>query len=204
MISGLSRREKNIILIGFLIAFVMVVYLYLAQPAWQEYVTRKTELAALEQNVAVLEAAEKKLPERKENIVQLKNEITALRAQLPVTKETAGMVYMLNTYTVATGVILNEFKAGDFQENGAVPSTYILPTSIRVTGTYPQLRQFVAKMENPQRLLHINGLSIEQDGNLVKGNFSVSAFSVKTGDQELNKRETIPRSPASGKPNPFL
>ncbi|MBU7008765.1 type 4a pilus biogenesis protein PilO [Phosphitispora fastidiosa] len=204
MISGLSRREQNIILIGILVAFVAVFYVYLVQPVWQELAARKLELSALEEKLAVLEGEQKRLEDQKGDTEQLKKEVGVLRAQLPVTRETAGLIHMLYSYAVATGVTVNEFNTGEFAENTAVPGTRILPVSIKISGTYTQLRQFAAKLEKPQRLLYINGMSIDQYGNNVKGNISLSVFSAKTGNSALNNQDSIPRSPAKGKNNPFV
>lgn len=204
-LATLSRREQNILIIGSAVIIVLLFILYFLQPEWEKYNNEKADLVSLVAKRDTLKAVKMKEQKTKpESIVSLKNQIKALRGNLPVTRETAGLVYLLDSAAKETGANIVEITTGDITQNKNIKGTIILPVNLRITGTYEQIRNFVIKLENLKRLNHISEINVKTSENCLEGDISMEVYSWALGETSLNDTLSIPKSPVMGKPDPFL
>lgn len=204
MLANLSRREQNILTIGSGVIIVMLFFIYFLQPEWEKYSSDKTNLASLLAKVEMLKADKVKQSHQKtESIASLKSQIRSYRRNLPVTRETAGLVFLLDSAAKETGANLIEIQTGDFSENKNIKGTKILPVNLRVTGDYRQVRDFIIKLEDLTRLNHITGASVKVANGIIEGDISTQIYSWGSGDPSLNDTLSIPKSPVMGKPDPY-
>lgn len=205
MTAKLGQREQNILIAGGTFAFIMLFFIYFLFPKWDQYNASQINLSNLKNRIETLKVERaKKLREKPESVEELKNQIRALRRQLPVTRETAGLFNFLITAANDAQVNLYQVNVGELKENNAVKGTKILPVNLKVNGSYSQLKNFTINLENLTRLNHITNVKFIREADAsVTIDLSMEVYSWAAGDPSLNDSVVIPVSSLPGKPDPF-
>lgn len=235
MMTKVSRREQNVLIAGGTLVFILLFVIYLLQPKWEKNESDQAALIELQNKIDTLKVERaNKLKEKPETVESLKNQIRSLRSQLPVTKETAGFMNFIITAADTAGLNLMDISAGDQSkepsngnssdgnskqssrddsknkrdykgESTFVRGTTILPVTVRVLGSYKQVRDFTMSLESLKRLNHIKSIIFARDelSGILMCEIALDVYSWEKGDPALNDPNTIPKSKLPGKIDPY-
>ena len=203
----LTSREQNLIMAAAALVFCALFITYLIIPLWQTYGLVKIDLDNTTAGWNKLQA-QKKAGTANQDIEKIESEVKLMRKQIPSAADTAELVFYLNQAAGKTGVSLDGFevmmpesKNSNQDQEQNVKS---LDAKVKITGTYSQIRNFVAQTEGLARLTHNQAMTIVESrtspGNL-ESTVEFKAFFEGYGTRK-DYASDVPRSGA-GRPTPF-
>lgn len=161
----LTTREQNLIIAGAALVFCVVFIVYLIIPFWQSYSLVKNDLD--NETASLQKLQKKKAGAAKQDIEKIGNEVKQMRKQIPSAANTAELVFYLNQAAGKTGVSLDGFEVlpGNKNRNkdqDQEQDVKSLDARVKITGTYGQIRNFLAQTEGLTRLTHNLALTIAE------------------------------------------
>jgi len=144
---------------------------------------KRTELEQLQQEIEKGRAAERKLPQFREEVKRLELELSKLLQILPSKRNTEELIKRIETLTRQGDFTLKKFTPGEF-----VPKEFYSewPIDIVVDGTYHNLALFFDRMSRFSRIINVEDMRITSldnvPGKSIAANFVAKTF-IYTGDE---------------------
>lgn len=155
--------------------------------------TKRADLEVLHQEIQKGLAAERKLPQFREEVRRLELELAKLLQVLPSKRNTEELIKRIETLTRQGDFTLRKFTPGDF-----VPKEFYAewPIDISLEGTYHNLALFFDRMSRFSRIINVEDLRVTALDNVPQksiGAVFVAKTFIYTGDEQ-------PAAPAEGQP----
>lgn len=201
----LTTREQNLIIAGAALVFCVLFIVYLIVPFWQSYSLVKKDLDNATSSLQKLQ--EKKAGAAKQDMEKIGNEVKQMRKQIPSAADTAELVFYLNQAAGKTGVSLDGFEVlpGNKNRNQEQEQDVkSLNARVKITGTYGQIRNFLAQTEGLTRLTHNLALTIAESRTIpgkLEGTIEFKAF-YEANSSRQDYVSDVPKS-LTGRPTPF-
>lgn len=144
---------------------------------------KRTQLESLQQEIQKGRAAERKLPQFREEVRRLELELGKLLQVLPSKRNTEELIKRIETLTRQGDFTLRKFTPGEF-----VPKEFYAewPIDIALEGTYHNLALFFDRMSRFSRIINVEDLKIGALENVppksISANFVAKTF-IYTGDE---------------------
>ena len=157
----MSRRERNILLIGFLVIVLLAVgyfFLFLRpllnnlDERAQERTDKQAQLANLQQQVAELEAVRQNAPE-------IERQLLELSKRIPTQPEIPTLVVQIEEIADAAGVTQLSIEPGDVEPPPGGGDFSVVPVTMSFTGTYEQMQDFLLRTRNLARLVTVRSVT---------------------------------------------
>lgn len=165
----LSKREIILLSVLAVLASITIVYLYLWQPL-------RTQLFALNQEVAQLESALSRLEPwqyseelLRAEIDELKNRVSAAAAALELGIPLPEFLVMIEDSADTTGVSLRNTSLYLTELGGG--------STMEVSGSYEGVYRFLSILEEHDKALQIESLQLNTQGTEVNGSLRLRLFS---------------------------
>lgn len=166
----------------------------------RDLAAKKNEYNELQEKIARGRAAERRLPQLREEVRRIELDLKRLLEILPTKRNTEDLIKRVEALT----------RQGDFFLKSFTPKDYInkdfyaeWPIDISVDGTYHNLALFFDRMARFQRIINIETLTMSGYPDAAGGRTIGAVFTAKTfiyiGDQGGSGS---PTSPAAPKPAP--
>jgi type IV pilus assembly protein PilO len=161
-----SRRDRNILLLGLLVILLLVVayYLLFLRPLLntlderaQERDDKQAQLASLQQEVAGLEAVRRNAPETERQLLELSKRI-------PTQPEIPSLVVQIEEIAGASGVTQLSIIPGDVEPPPGGGDFSVVPVTMSFQGTYEQMQDFLLRTRNLARLITVRSVTYCRPG----------------------------------------
>lgn len=166
---------------------------------------KKNEIAALEEKINQGRAAERRLPQLREEVRRIELELQRLLLILPTAKNTEELIKKIEALTRQGDFFLKKFSPKDFVRKDFYAEW---PIEIQLDGTYHNLALFFDKLARFSRIINVEdlvmtGYSGEAMGRTLGAGFVMKTF-VYLGDPVEEKPAAAPApkpaAAAGGKP----
>ncbi len=157
----MSRRERNILLIGFLVIVLLAVayfFLFLRPLLGNlderslERTDKQAQLANLQQQVAELEAVRQNAPE-------IERQLLELSKRIPTQPEIPTFVVQVEEIADAAGVTQLSIEPGGVESPQGGGEFSVVPVTMTFTGTYEQMQDFLLRTRNLARLVTVRNVT---------------------------------------------
>ncbi len=157
----MSRRDRNILLIGLLVILLLIVgyYFLILSPLLntleeraQERSDKQAQLASLQQQVAELEAARRNAPETERQLLELSKRI-------PTQPEIPSLVVQIEEIADASGVTQLSIEPAGVEPPPGGGDFSVVPVTMRFQGTYEQMQDFLLRTRNLARLITVRSVT---------------------------------------------
>src|SRR5687768_10438586 len=167
--------------IGFVLAIVIVwaVHAYVVAPIKQEISAAESEIAELDKKIEQGRAAERKLPQFREEVRRLELELEKLRRILPSSRNTEEIIKKIKSLVDQGDFSLRKLT---FPKLGTAKSgdPYAeWPISVAVDGRYHDLAILFNRLSNFSRIMNVEQINIQAMGDQTAKTIS-SDFVAKT------------------------
>ena len=154
---------------------------------------KKTELNALNEKITQGRAAERRLPQLREEVRRIELDLARLVQILPTKRNTEELIKKVEALT----------RQGDFFLKRFTPKDYInkefyaeWPIDVQLDGTYHNLALFFARVARFSRIINVddlvmNGYPNATSGKTIGVNFTMKTF-IYIGDQEAPAQKGKP------------
>jgi type IV pilus assembly protein PilO len=126
------------------------------------------QLSKLNTELQNLRAIEKKLPEFKSMIVDLQDQLSVARAQLPLEKEIPKLLKDISDFGKKSGMEFISFRPGTERPKGFYTE---VPMTLAIKGPFHNLAGFLDEISHYKRIIKVSNLSIggavEKEGYVV-------------------------------------
>ena len=164
--------------------------------------TKRADLETLHQEIQKGLAAERKLPQFREEVRRLELELAKLLQVLPSKRNTEELIKRIETLTRQGDFTLRKFTPGDF-----VPKEFYSewPIDIQLDGTYHNLALFFDRMSRFSRIINVEDLKVTAlEGVPQKsiGAVFIAKTFIYTGDEQAAPAEGEPGATPGTPPPP--
>ncbi len=206
----LTTREKMLIGVLFIVAFVSLYYQFVLTK--QLAIVDKLRHDVMTLQTEVNDYNTLSVDKMKNRLSELDRQIEICNEELPDNENIESFVVLLDDAIAKTGVNFEElnFNSTDNQlqspenqtnNNKTTKTKYVeIPVNIKVAGDYSKISSFIEELQSMQRLSNIKSFEISKDNesNNLLLNIDIVIYSMsKKGGSNLNSFE------ASGKSDPF-
>jgi type IV pilus assembly protein PilO len=140
------------------VAVVVVFYIYYEKPARLEAETRRTQLRAVQKDIAKGRSTARKLDEFRDQVADLESRLIDLQEVLPEEKDAAELLRSMQNVAVQSSLNIRIFKP----ELPVVKQLHAeWPIALEIDGTYHNLASFFDRVGRFTRIVNISGLQIE-------------------------------------------
>jgi type IV pilus assembly protein PilO len=166
------RKQAVIIVVGVSV-FIIVFYFLLCKPkAMATYALQ----SQLQQQRMVLQNVQRELrdmPDPASYYLQLQEQEARVKSWLPDSDAIPDLLVTLNTLGKEQNVKINSIKQGAFVDRKAY---YEIPLEMTVTGNYPDILQFINKMENLRRFNSITKMGVHPEETFLSMQLSTVVY----------------------------
>ena len=157
----MSRRDRNILLLGLLVILLLVVgyYFLILRPLLntlderaQERDDKQAQLASLQQEVAELEAVRRNAPETERQLLELSKRI-------PTQPEIPSLVVQVEEIATASGVTQLSIVPAGVEPPPGGGDFSVVPVTMSFQGTYEQMQDFLLRTRNLARLITVRSVT---------------------------------------------
>ncbi len=157
----MSRRDRNILLLGLLVILLLVVgyYFLFLRPLLnnlderaQERSDKQAQLASLQNQVAELEAVRRNAPETERQLLELSKRI-------PTQPEIPSLVVQIEEIAGASGVTQLSIEPAGVESPPGGGDFSVVPVTMRFQGTYEQMQDFLLRTRNLARLMTVRSVT---------------------------------------------
>ena len=168
----LSKEQQ--IIIGCLIGFVVIVYMYwsyLMKPILNDIQTKQTKLDSLQAQVDQAERQAKRLPALKSELEKLEIELSSLEKQLPTAKDIPGIIRIITKEANAQSINFVSMRPLDPRRDQYFD---VISFDMSMTATLNNLAHFLASLGQQDRIFQIEQVKLSGGGQPGKGGGSPS------------------------------
>ena len=157
----MSRRDRNVLLIGLLVIVLLAIgyyFLFLGpllntlDQRVQERSDKETQLANVQQQVAELEAV-------RQNASEIERQLLELSKRIPTQPEIATLVVQIEEIADAAGVTQLSIEPGDVEPPPGGGDFSVIPVTMSFEGTYEQMQDFLLRTRNLARLMTVRSVT---------------------------------------------
>jgi type IV pilus assembly protein PilO len=156
---------------------------------------KRTELAALQQEIEKGRAAERKLAQFREEIKRLEIDLAKLLQILPSKRNTEDLIKRIETLTRQGDFTLKRFTPGEFASKDFYSEW---PIDIHLEGTYHNLALFFDRMSRFSRIINVEEMKIgalnDPTGKSISATFVAKTF-IYTSEEKSEKPVAKPGGP---------
>jgi type IV pilus assembly protein PilO len=188
------------LIVGIVLAVAMLwaVESFLVKDIKHDIEQADSRIAELDQKIQQGRAAERKLPQFREEVKRLELELEKLRRILPSTRNTEEIIKKIKSLVDQGEFTLNRLSFPPFGAQSSDP--YVeWPISVAVDGRYHDLAILFNRLGNFSRIMNVENISINALGSQENKTIS-SQFTAKTFVYVEPKEE--PAAPAAGEAKP--
>ncbi len=159
--------------------------------------TKRADLETLHQEIQKGLAAERKLPQFREEVRRLELELAKLLQVLPSKRNTEELIKRIETLTRQGDFTLRKFTPGDFVAKEFYSEW---PIDIQLDGTYHNLALFFDRMSRFSRIINVEDLrvtSLDVPQKSIAAQFVAKTF-IYTGDEQAAPVEGQPGATPTG------
>ncbi|MCA1688534.1 MAG: type 4a pilus biogenesis protein PilO [Actinobacteria bacterium] len=180
----MSRRDRNVLLIGLLVLVLLAVgyfFLFLRpllnnlDERAQERSDKEAQLANLQQQVAELEAVRQNAPE-------IERQLLELSKRIPTQPEIPTLVVQIEEIADAAGVTQLSIEPGDVEPPPGGGDFSVIPVTMSFEGTYEQMQDFLLRTRNLARLMTVRSITYCRVDPLGAGEAACPAEAAATGE----------------------
>lgn len=180
----MSRRDRNVLLIGLLVIVLLAIgyyFLFLGpllnnlDERVQERSDKETQLANVQQQVAELEAV-------RENASEIERQLLELSKRIPTQPEIATLVVQIEEIADAAGVTQLSIEPGDVEPPPGGGDFSVIPVTMSFEGTYEQMQDFLLRTRNLSRLMTVRSITYCRTDPLGAGEAACPAEAAATGE----------------------
>lgn len=192
--------------IGVVIAVVLYAAVeYYVPPNFQEMKRRidskKNELASLNQKIEQGRAAERRLPQLREEVRRIELDLQRLLQILPTKRNVEELIKKVEALARQGDFFLKVFRPKDYVTKDFYAEW---PIEIQIDGTYHNLALFFDKMARFNRIINVedlimSGVSAPTTGRTLSATFTAKTF-IYLGDAEVKPAGGGPPKPAGSPP----
>jgi type IV pilus assembly protein PilO len=157
---------------------------------------KKGELNGLNEKITQGRAAERRLPQLREEVRRIELDLQRLVQILPTRRNTEEIIKRLEALTRQGDFFLKSFKPGEYINKEFYAEW---PIQVALDGTYHNLALFFARVARFSRIINVDDLVMSGYANAPGGRSIGANFTMKTfiylGDQEPADATTTPASP---------
>ncbi|MFC1640485.1 type 4a pilus biogenesis protein PilO [Patescibacteria group bacterium] len=188
------NRERTIIYIGVSAVIALIIFLFLARPAFDDMVESKQDL-----DDTNIELAEKQ--QEADDLRTLINDFNStaeadkdsLDAHVPARFNQADILAQLEAIGKGSRALLEEVQFANTESDEEDDSgVTVVKANATVTGTYEQIRGYIESLEQSKRIMNIDQLNLDSDGTTVEAFLS---FKLYFKDAGLEKEPLIDLEP---------
>ncbi|HEY3316649.1 MAG TPA: type 4a pilus biogenesis protein PilO [Bacillota bacterium] len=201
-LSRLSKRERAIIIGAGLIAFVLAVYFLAIDPQEKKLAAAKAaelKAAAQVREGRAVKAREDQIDQRMKAIQQ---EMKTLDLTVPGEREVAEFLFYIDASARTTKVAVNALK---FATAAQVRDFAQYPIQFELTGKYPNIVNFLNRVESYPRLIRVEGFRaapVGQEPGVVSSDFVAFIYSQPSRAVGTKPGSLVLKWPV-GRTNPF-
>ncbi|HRY60477.1 MAG TPA: type 4a pilus biogenesis protein PilO [Patescibacteria group bacterium] len=180
------KEEEKIpvmVLLAAIVAFVAV-YFFL-MPVASAYRANRLELENLSIDKSVLQEKQTKLQNLEKTIKEKQVFINQTKEVLPQDPQIAEALLMISKLATDNNLFINNFTPKIVDDTPIPGQTGVVKTDykrvalqIDITGSYPNLKEFLKKLEVNIRPVNISNISIKGGGNIKAGASEVLRFNI--------------------------
>jgi type IV pilus assembly protein PilO len=179
-----SRRDRNVLLLGLLVIVLLVVgyYFLFLNPLLntlderaQERSEKQARLDDLQQEVAQLEAVKRNAPETERQLLELSKRI-------PTQPEIASLVVQVEEIADASGVTQLSIQPGAVEPPPGGGDFSVVPVTMSFEGTYEQMQDFLLRTRNLARLVTVRSVTYCRVAPLGAGEAACPTEAAGTGE----------------------
>lgn len=157
----MTRRDRNVLLIGVMIILLLAVgyyFLFLSpllndlDARAQERSDKEAQLANVQQQVAELEAVRQNAPE-------IERQLLELSKRIPTQPEMPTLVVQIEEIAGAAGVTQLSIEPSDVEPPPGGGEFSVIPVTMSFTGTYEQMQDFLLRTRNLARLMTVRSVT---------------------------------------------
>ncbi len=201
---ALSKREKNLIVLAVSFGITAILITYVLLPYWDKLVQVRNDLEAKETALSLIRKVTQNEAALDRKIAELTASLDSLRRRLPVSPETAELLYYINKAAGETSVSLEEMETGKGNES-VEANLASLAVKITITGTYAQTRAFLEKTENLQRINNLTKVEIRAEHpDRLRTILFLDVYQFKKGHEGLENGSDVPPPASVTKSDPFI
>ena len=180
----MSRRDRNVLLLGLLVIVLLIVgyYFLLLRPLLnelderaQERDDKQAQLANLQQEVAQLEAVRREAPE-------IERQLLELRKRVPTQPEIPTLVLQIEEIANASGVTQLSIEPGTPGPPPGGGDFTVIPITMTFQGTYEQMQDFLLRTRNLARLATVRSVTFCRGQPLGAGEVECPTPETATGE----------------------
>ncbi|HEX6083452.1 MAG TPA: type 4a pilus biogenesis protein PilO [Thermoanaerobaculia bacterium] len=173
--------------VGLLVGLVLAVAIlwaidaYVVKDIKDEIAAADTAIAELDQKIQQGRAAERKLPQFREEVKRLELELEKLRRILPSTRNTEEIIQKIKSLVDQGEFTLNRLSFPPLGESGTSTEAYVeWPIAVAVDGRYHDLAILFNRLGNFSRIMNVENIRIaardSQESKTITSEFTAKTF----------------------------
>jgi type IV pilus assembly protein PilO len=173
--------------VGLLVGLVLAVAIlwavdsYVVKGIKDEIEAADTAIAELDQKIQQGRAAERKLPQFREEVKRLELELEKLRRILPSTRNTEEIIQKIKSLVDQGEFTLNRLSFPPLGESGSSTDAYVeWPIAVAVDGRYHDLAILFNRLGNFSRIMNVENIRInartDQETKTISSEFTAKTF----------------------------
>jgi type IV pilus assembly protein PilO len=184
------------------VAILWAVDAYIVKDIKEEIAAQDTAIAELDQKIQQGRAAERKLPQFREEVKRLELELEKLRRILPSQRNTEEIIQKIKSLVDQGEFTLNRLSFPPLTEQaGGSTEAYVeWPIAVAVDGRYHDLAILFNRLGNFSRIMNVENIRINATGNQETKTIS-SEFTAKTFVY-VEPKEEAPAAEGQGEAKP--
>ncbi|MDR7435559.1 MAG: type 4a pilus biogenesis protein PilO [Armatimonadota bacterium] len=171
----MTRREQTLLSLAFVLALLVLFYVYGYQPKQAAYQELTTKLVDKQEQLARMQTSVAQASRLEQEYKNLQGFIARMEARLPTGKDIPALLIALEELTRKTGVDLGAVRTGQLKPAGASPQQEAggkkapaqgelrystMPVEITLYGSYSQIGTFLRELRDFPRLIAISRITI--------------------------------------------
>jgi type IV pilus assembly protein PilO len=171
------------LIVGILLAAAILyaVEAYVVKDIKQEIRDTDTAIAELDQKIQQGRAAERKLPQFREEVKRLELELEKLRRILPSTRNTEEIIQKIKSLVDQGEFTLNRLSFPPLGDQAGGNEAYVeWPISVAVDGRYHDLAILFNRLGNFSRIMNVENIRIsargDQESKTISSDFTAKTF----------------------------
>lgn len=207
MLKSLTSREKNTVILAVTVLFCVFAYIYIFTLFFGQYNKIKSDTSFALGRLKYLKSVKNGLGLTNVRMKEMKDKLVTYRKQIPESTESAELLFYLNQAAQKSGVVLNKFDLSVIEKNsdkktGTDKNT--VKTTISVTGSFVQIRNFLVQTEELPRLTHNNNIAINEIAGTPRLEciIELTAFRSDINNSDIKSVSRIPKG-TTGKQSLF-
>jgi type IV pilus assembly protein PilO len=184
------------------VAILWAVDAYVVKPIKKDIESTEAAIAELDQKIQQGRAAERKLPQFREEVKRLELELEKLRRILPSTRNTEEIIQKIKSLVDQGEFTLNRLSFPPLGDQGGENEAYVeWPIAVAVDGRYHDLAILFNRLGNFSRIMNVENIRISARGDQESKTIT-SEFTAKTFVYVEPKEEPPPAEAAPGEAKP--